>query len=117
MDEITKYQWTGVFTKTINGVTLSENHTIRVNTQAERDTERDYVIKTFLGSAKSFPEDEGNMAHAATEAPAPICGVHKTGMTWKPAGVSKAGKAYPGFWSCGQRNPDNSFCNYRPSKE
>lgn len=45
---------------------------------------------------------------------APICQVHQVEMKWKPPGTSKTGKPYQGFWSCGQKNPDGSWCNYKP---
>lgn len=44
-----------------------------------------------------------------------ICPVHRTAWSARPGGVSKrTGKAYKGFWSCSQRNPDDSYCNERP---
>lgn len=39
----------------------------------------------------------------------PICGVHNVPM------VKVSGKKGE-FWSCHQRNPDGSFCKYRPPK-
>jgi hypothetical protein len=45
---------------------------------------------------------------------APICGIHRTEMKWKPPGISKAGKNYQGFWTCGTKNPDNTWCTYKP---
>lgn len=64
----------------------------------------------------AFPNDSGNIATPPEKAQeeAPKCGVHGTPMTLKPAGVSKAGRAYPAFWSCGQRNADNTYCSFRP---
>jgi len=47
----------------------------------------------------------------------PQCAVHGTEMKWKEGGVSKAGKPYNGFWSCGQKNADGSWCNYKPKAE
>lgn len=32
--------------------------------------------------------------------PAPVCDVCGTAKTWKPGGVSRAGKPYQGFWGC-----------------
>ena len=49
------------------------------------------------------------------ESPNPICQVHKVPMVWKE-GISKENKHYA-FWACPIRNPDNSFCNYRPPKK
>jgi hypothetical protein len=44
------------------------------------------------------------------------CPVHKVPFTWKEGGVSKAGKPYDGFWKCGEKNPDESYCNQRPPR-
>jgi len=39
-------------------------------------------------------------------------------MRLKPAGVSKTtGKPYNAFWSCGIKNSDGTWCNYKPPKE
>lgn len=38
----------------------------------------------------------------------PICAVHKVPM------VKQDGRYGP-FWSCHKRNPDGSFCSYRPN--
>ncbi len=37
----------------------------------------------------------------------PVCAVHNVAM------VKQNGK-YGQFWSCHERNPDGSFCSYRP---
>ena len=47
---------------------------------------------------------------------APICGVHDAIMIWRKGGISKAGKPYPGFWACPDRNEDGSYCTYRPPR-
>jgi hypothetical protein len=44
------------------------------------------------------------------------CPVHHVPFTWKEGGVSKAGKAYDGFYKCGEKNPDQSFCTQRPPR-
>ena len=42
-----------------------------------------------------------------------ICELHNAEMIWK-TGVSKnTGKSYA-FWSCPKRNPDGSFCKFKP---
>jgi hypothetical protein len=46
----------------------------------------------------------------------PICGNHHEPMSWKEGGVSKAGKPYQGFWSCKVKNPDGSFCKFKPAQ-
>ena len=43
-----------------------------------------------------------------------LCPAHKTAWTYKPAGVSKAGKAYAGFWKCDGKNPDGTYCGAKP---
>lgn len=65
----------------------------------------------------AFPNDSGNIATPPEKAQeeAPKCGVHGTPMTLKPAGVSKAGRAYPAFWSCGMKNADGTYCRFKPS--
>ena len=42
------------------------------------------------------------------ETGAPICAVHQKAMTW----VNKNG----GFWSCHEKNPDGSWCKWRPPR-
>lgn len=44
------------------------------------------------------------------------CPVHHVPFTWKEGGVSKNGKPYDGFWKCGEKNADDSFCNQRPAR-
>lgn len=42
------------------------------------------------------------------------CPTHHT-IQWKDGGVSrKTGKTYPGFWTCGHKNPDGTWCPYNP---
>lgn len=72
--------------------------------------------KTVLPDV-AFPNDIGKpMATTPEQAQTevPKCGVHGTPMTLKPAGVSKAGRPYPAFYSCGMKNADNTYCSYRP---
>ncbi len=38
---------------------------------------------------------------------APLCAYHQTPMIWQPGR-----KGY--FWSCHAKNPDGSWCSYRP---
>ena len=112
-----QFQWTGQFTRAVNGVMLSENFTFRMDNREELEAERKKVIENLVPSAKTFPEDEGDIAHTATEEQGEMCPVHKNAMTFKPAGVSKrTGKPYNGFWSCGIKNTDGTFCTYRPQK-
>lgn len=63
-------------------------------------------------------------APAAAPAPAPVrqaaipdpgvCPNHRTPWTVKPAGVSKAGKAYAAFHKCDGKNPDGTYCGAKP---
>lgn len=48
-------------------------------------------------SAGTVPADES----------APVCEFHQVPMTWQDS-------AYGRFWSCHRRNPDGSWCSYRP---
>lgn len=75
-------------------------------------------METMLPSNEAFPNDKGKTVTTQEKAVnAPVCGVHGTPMILKPAGVSKAGKQYPAFYSCPQKNADGSYCSYRPPKE
>ncbi len=44
------------------------------------------------------------------------CPVHGVPFTWKEGGVSKAGKPYDGFYKCGEKNADGSYCKQRPPR-
>lgn len=41
-----------------------------------------------------------------------ICGIHQTEMTWKTGSSKQTGKPYA-FWSCAQKMPDGSWCNFK----
>lgn len=73
-------------------------------------------MESILTQTKSFPDDSGSMATPPEKAQdVPSCGVHHTAMTWKAPGVSKnTGKPYPGFWSCGMKNENGTWCTFRP---
>lgn len=77
----------------------------------------EYRSKTLeiIPKGAAFPNDEGPMVtpQSQVQTPAPVCQVHQVPMNLKPAGVSKTGRAYPAFWSCGVRNGDGGFCTYR----
>lgn len=70
-------------------------------------------IKTML-QPKSFPDDEGTKATPVenTVPEGPTCGIHNIPMILKPAGVSKAGRQYPAFWSCPDKT-NGQFCSFR----
>jgi hypothetical protein len=44
------------------------------------------------------------------------CPVHRVPFTFKEGGVSKAGKPYDGFWKCGEKNADDTYCTQRPPR-
>jgi len=47
-----------------------------------------------------------------------VCPNHGTPWSIKPAGVSKTtGKAYNAFYKCDGKNPDNSYCTKKPTRE
>jgi hypothetical protein len=74
-------------------------------------------MESILPKTKAFPDDTGNTATPpqAVTPGIPECGIHHVPMTWRGGGISKkTGKPYNGFWSCPQRNPDNSYCSFKP---
>jgi len=42
------------------------------------------------------------------------CPDHRTAWSFKPAGISKAGKEYSAFYACGGKS-DGQFCKRKPS--
>lgn len=77
------------------------------------------IFKKFKRAVDTYREKQ---EAAATPPPgqkdnSPICGIHNVQMTWRPAGVSKAGKPYQGFWSCPTRNVDGSYCKFKPESK
>jgi hypothetical protein len=52
---------------------------------------------------------------AGSETPIPICQIHKVPMVWREGTNSQTGRHYA-FWACPQKNPDGSFCKYKPGK-
>lgn len=44
-----------------------------------------------------------------------LCGIHQTEMKYKGDGISKAGKPYKGFWSCGVKDEQGNWCNFKPA--
>jgi hypothetical protein len=45
----------------------------------------------------------------------PICQIHNVPMVWRE-GTNTTTKKHYAFWACPQKNPDGSFCKYRPRK-
>ena len=63
-------------------------------------------------ASKATTEDQNDFIESLD---VPMCGIHKVPMNWREPGISKTtGKAYNGFWACPMKNPDGSFCKYRP---
>lgn len=60
-------------------------------------------------------ETPGYPAPAARDDEADACPEHNLRWTLKPAGTSKAGKAYDAFWKCDGRTNDE-FCKAKPTK-
>lgn len=44
------------------------------------------------------------------------CPDHHVPFTWKEAGVNKQGVPYDGFYKCGEKNADGSYCRRKPAK-
>lgn len=89
--------------------------------KADNAQELDALIKEALPRFKAFKSAvdtyREKQQRDATPPPqeTPICAVHNSQMSWKPPGVSKkTNKPYQGFWACPVKNPDGSFCNYKP---
>jgi hypothetical protein len=79
-------------------------------------------LKAEADSILTFTTTSANPMAQQTVAPAapkpvsnaPICGVHNVPMQWKEGTSSRTGKPYA-FWSCSQRMPDGSYCQYKAS--
>lgn len=61
-----------------------------------------------------LPSPEGR--ESGKEKPVPICGTHHTPMVWREGENRQTGKRYA-FWACPERNPDGTFCKYKPEKK
>jgi hypothetical protein len=63
---------------------------------------------TFVSAAMRFAKEQGDVSGK--------CPVHRYDWKYREGGISaKTGKAYDGFWSCGGKNPDGSYCKNKPS--
>ena len=115
MNDCAKFQWTGQWTTVRNGISISENFTFRLDDLEDLKLKRQQTLDGVAPASVQFPNDEGPVARTVTQEVAPLCPVHGTPMSFKPPGISKtSGKPYQGFWSCGQRNADNSYCRAKP---
>ena len=111
MNDQPKYQWSAVFTRQVNGISVNENFTFRVDDKEELINLRQEVLDKYTGATQSFPNDEGHVAHTATEQEQPKCPIHGPTMIYRPAGISKStGKPYPGFWTCSEKSKEGVFC-------
>lgn len=109
MDQTNKYQWSKF------SPDRTEQFVIRTDDWEELRMKIG-LVRGMLPTTESFPNDEGYKAHSPqqTQPAVPTCGVHGTPMKWLE-GTSKAGKHYA-FWSCGQKNADGTWCNFKPEK-
>ncbi len=68
-------------------------------------------MESVLPQPQAFPNDTG--PHAVSPAQVvssvPMCGIHGTPMKQRTG-------QYGTFWSCGKKNADNSWCQYKPPK-
>lgn len=112
MDNVRKFQWSKF------SPDKSEQWVVRSDSWNEISDYRDHILE--LVPKPGFPEDSGSSAHVgptSVNPTAPMCGVHNVPMVFKGPGISRStGRSYPGFWSCGEKNPDGSYCNFRPKK-
>ncbi len=101
----------------------SEQYVIRHNDETEFDR---LVLKykSVIPQANVFPDDVGHVAtpQSKIQEGVPMCGVHGTPMKWITGKYKNttewhtAGDDFA-FWSCGQKNADNSYCNYKVPKK
>jgi hypothetical protein len=61
----------------------------------------------------SLPHPETN--DAGKDKLVPVCGVHRIAMVWREGDNKQSGKHYA-FWACPEKNPDGSFCKFKPQK-
>jgi len=90
----------------------SEQYVIRNDDEKEFDT---LVVKykAKLPQKAAFPDDEGPSAvkEADVQPSAPVCPINPGHgpMKYRSGTSAKTGKPYA-FWSCSQKNPDNTWC-------
>jgi hypothetical protein len=88
---------------------------------ALEDIPRPVAVDAPLPSFDELPpegfDDAPRSAPAAPQDALGLCPVHRTAWTVKAGGVSKAGKEYPPFWRCAQKDPNgkNGYCEARPN--
>lgn len=91
---------------------------VKANTAEEIDE----LLKSSLPIFKKFKTavDTYREKQMAESTPPPgqtqdnmICKIHNTPMIWKTGFSKKSNKPYA-FWACPTKNPDGSFCQYKP---
>jgi len=68
-------------------------------------------MEHIIPSNDPFPNDTGNHATSPQQAiNAPVCPIHNKPMSLRQG-------QYGSFYSCGVKNPDGTWCKYKPPKE
>jgi len=95
------------------GVHIKKSVPDNIKIDLLKETIDDYLNAGFK---PSWNEDTNKQSiKTPTDPNATMCGIHNVPMSLRPAGVSKTtGKHYPAFWSCPNKNPDGSFCKFKP---
>lgn len=74
------------------------------------------IFRKFKTAVDTYREKQQNDAATlpgqTTQNP-PTCGIHKTQMKWLTGVSKKTGRPYA-FWSCPTKNPDGSYCEFKP---
>jgi len=100
---------------------------------------RNMLLSTLGAAAAEFPEDSIATLYAVMlrdtrdreiaqmrnggakpqvhppETTPPVCAVHGVTMKWRSGTSKTSGKPYA-FWSCPEKNPDGSYCDYKAPK-
>ena len=99
MDKLAKIQWSKF------SPDRSEQYVIRVDTYAELEQIKEFVLKDLPKAGKPFPDDEGVSATAPeqVQSKAKLCPVHH-----KEFRNGKFG------WFCATKLDDNSWCKQKP---
>lgn len=79
------------------------------------------IDKAIEPAHAAVPGQEGSSAAPPPRSSAPaatalgVCPAHRVAWTVKQGGISKAGKPYPPFWRCNEKDADG-YCSQRPVK-
>jgi len=82
--------------------------TVTIEDPAGTDAALAWAKATYAKLVKTDSVDNEKAQDDLHAAPAPECAIHRVAM------VRVDGKLGP-FWSCHRKNPDGSWCDYRPS--